>query len=376
MARRLTLGTHPTLTAEAARKHAKGLLGAAATGQDPAALRTRHRKAETVAEAWPLFLEELTAKAKPRTSSEWARLGRVEILPKLGTTRLQDVTRAQVARLHLALAGRPYLANRVVEVVRALFAWSIDRGLRPDGQNPASGIKAFTEVQKERYLTTAELARLYTTLETAERSGVPPAAKYLKPLKRATERRETAGTPRKPDPIGIAAIRFLAYSGFREQEALTLRWSDVDLDTGRVKLPDTKSGPSHRFLGEPAREVLRSVAKYRDGEYVFPGRTLGTHREGVRRIWDAIREHAEIEDVRIHDLRHTVAAVAASGGASLLLIGGLLGHKSTRSTQRYAHLIDAAQQQAADRTAGDIHAAMTGQKTAVTPMRRKRGTGR
>lgn len=379
LARRVTLGGFPTLTADAARKAAKHLLGSVATGADPAALRTTHRKAETIAEAWPLFLEELTAKVKPRTSAEWGRLGRVEIVPKLGTNRVQDLTFSQVARLHLAMASRPYLANRTVEAISAFFAWALKHGLRPDGVNPARGIDRYREQQKERFLSLEELARLQATLTLAEsRAGIPTVTKHprkpkpgAKP-KRSNAANEVSARPRIQDPIGIAVIRFVAYTGFRESEALGLRWADVNLDTGLVTLPDTKSGKSHRYIGAPARDVLRKVERYRNGEYVFPGQVPGSHRVELRRTWDSVRRHAKLEDVRLHDLRHSVAAVAASGGASLLLIGALLGHKNTRSTARYAHLVDVAQQQVAERTSGDIQAAMLGTTTSATPLKRKR----
>jgi integrase len=185
---------------------------------------------------------------------------------------------------------------------------------------------------------------------------------------KAKHRPKSADVPRRADPTAVAAIRFLMLTGFREQEALSLRWYAIDSARGVVTLADTKTGKSRRPFGAAVRDLLAALP--RGGDYVFPGRAPGAPRKELRRVWYAVREAAALEGVRLHDLRHTVASFAASGGASLGMVAVLLGHKNTRTTERYAHLFDAVMSETADRAAGDIHAAMQGEVTPLTPLRR------
>lgn len=258
------------------------------------------------------------------------------------------------------------MANRVIGALSAFFAWCEARGLRPAGSNPTVGLERFPEVERERFLSAEELGRLSAALRTAETVGLMPAKRLRKASTndgKKKHRPKKADLPRVADPVAVAAIRFLVFSAFREQEALSLRWDAVDFDRSAVLLGDSKTGKSARPLGAPALDVLASLA--REGEFVFPGAVPGQPRKEVKRLWYAAREAAGLGDVRLHDLRHTMASFAVSGGASLPLVAALLGHKDTKSTQRYAHLFDEAKRATADRAAGDIHAAMQGQSTEV-----------
>ena len=147
-----------------------------------------------------------------------------------------------------------------------------------------------------------------------------------------------------------------------------------------MRLEDTKTGQSVRPLSAPAAVLLESLPRLDGSPYVFPGRAETAHMTDLDRLWDAVRHAADLTDVRLHDLRHSYASVAASGGGSLLIIGKLLGHADAKSTQRYAHLADDPLKAAADRTAGEIAAIMTASRTPVTaiaanpePRRRAKG---
>ena len=168
------------------------------------------------------------------------------------------------------------------------------------------------------------------------------------PYKRAAEAKES-GKPLHPaNPFAIAAIRFLLLTGWRESEALTLKWTDVNLDRGTATLPDTKTGRSQRVLGAPARLLLSNLPRVGESPFVFPGAAAEKPLTEISRVWYAVRAAATLDDVRLHDLRHSFASVSASSGGSLLLIGKLLGHKDTATTSRYAHLLDDPVREAAD----------------------------
>ena len=178
--------------------------------------------------------------------------------------------------------------------------------------------------------------------------------------------------PQPANPYAVAALRFLIFSGWREQEALTLRWSDVDLASGQVMLTNTKTGKSARILSAPLRELLASLPREAESPYVFPGRDPKRPLRETQRLWYAARSAAELDDVRLHDLRHSVASFAGGRGYSLFLIGKLLGHRDQRSTAKYAHLADDTRQTMADDVGGVIRDAMefgAGSDAPVTRLR-------
>jgi integrase len=143
-------------------------------------------------------------------------------------------------------------------------------------------------------------------------------------------------------------------SGWREREALTLRWADVDLSRRLAVLPDTKTGKSARHLGAAAIELLASLRRAEGSPYVFPGRLAGSSLVEINRVWFSVRHAAGLDDVRLHDLRHSFASTVASAGGSLLMIRALLGHKDTKTTQKYAHLLDDPVKATADATSAQL----------------------
>jgi integrase len=135
--------------------------------------------------------------------------------------------------------------------------------------------------------------------------------------------------------------------------------------SGRATLPDTKSGESVRTLGAPALAVLEAQQEVKDNPYVFPGRSPEKRVVELQRLWYAARHHAGLADVRLHDLRHSVASVAGGHGYSLFLIGKLLGHRDSRSTERYAHLADDARKAVADGVGEAIRSAIDSKPAVV-----------
>lgn len=320
--RRMTIGTLGTLTPDEARTIAKRRLGEVAGGADPSRDRQIQRRAANVFELCDRFLDEHVAlHCKPTTQREYRRCCDLFIKPVLGGFKVQEVTRPDVANLHHALRDKPYQANRVLGVISKMFNLAELWGLRADGTNPTRHIKKNPERKRERFLSPEEIARLWRVLDD-----------------RVADGSET--------PYIAGAIRLLLLTGCRLSEIQKLQWVFIRGDV--IWLPDAKTGPRRVLLSAAALRVLNSLYAIRRGPFVIAGDIDGQHATDIQRPWRRIRANAGIEDVRIHDLRHTYASIAAMAGHSLPMIGRLLGHTQAQSTARYAHLADAATRKAAD----------------------------
>ena len=181
-------------------------------------------------------------------------------------------------------------------------------------------------------MSPAELGRLGDTLSVAEEEG--------------------------SNPVAIAAIRLLAMTGCRKSEILTLRWEHVDFERGCLRLPDSKTGAKVVPVGAPVLQLLTGLSRIDGNPYALPSSIGEGHFVGLPKIWRRVREKAGLPDLRLHDLRHSFASVGAASGDSLLIIGKLLGHTHSATTQRYAHLSDNPLKATAERISGQIAAAM------------------
>jgi integrase len=224
--------------------------------------------------------------------------------------------------------------NRALALLKSIFTQAEKWGLRTLA-NPARGIEMFPERPRERLLTAEELGRLGSALAEAEKNGAE-------------------------HPSVIACIRLLVLTGARLSEILKLKWEYVDFERAVLRLPDSKTGPKNIPLGAPALALLASLSRESGRPYVLPGSVEGHHFVGIQKPWRRIRAAAGLQDLRIHDLRHAFASVAAMAGDSLLLIGKVLGHRQARTTERYAHLQDDPVRAVADKTARRIADAMSG----------------
>lgn len=367
--RLLTIGKHGApWTPDTARKEAVRALGAVAGDQDPAADRDNRRSALTVADLATKYLGRRPEKGKRKppkasTLAFYRRLLTNHIEPAIGTRRVLDVTHADIEKLHDRVSAiGTVTANRVLSLITAIYSWAGRNDHVPEGFNPATRVGHHGEEGRERYLTPEELGRLGEALREAETIGVPW---------KADETKATAKHLPKPENRRIvvtkhdaAAIRLLMLTGCRLREILHLRWSEVDFGRGLLFLPDSKGGRKTVVLASPALAILAELERV--GTYVIPGRNAGDELEegeeekprgDLRNQWAAVARRAELDGVRMHDLRHTFASYGAGANLGLPMIGKLLGHKSTASTARYAHLAVDPQKQAADLIAEQIAAA-------------------
>jgi integrase len=349
--RKLTIGKHGSpWTADEARAEARRLLGLVAHGKDPAGAKAAAKAAPTVSELAQRFLtEHVEAKRKPWTAREYRRLLDHVILPALGSKRAVDLTRQDVTRLHHARRATPTEANRALAVLSTMMNLAERWGERADGSNPCRHVGKYPERRRERFLSAQELARLGDVL-----AGYPRG-----------RRMETACG------YHAAAIKLLVFTGARLGEVLSLQWQWIDWERGEARLPDSKTGAKTLHLPPPALAVLAELPRVEGNPHVIVGGKTGAALVNLEKPWRAIRKAAGLDDVRLHDLRHSFASTAASGGMGLPIIGKMLGHTQAQTTQRYAHLASDPVKAAAATVAGKIEAAMVGGSPAAK-MRRLR----
>ncbi|MGG7565001.1 tyrosine-type recombinase/integrase [Rhodovulum sp. DZ06] len=326
--RRATIGRHgPLLSFDQAKKQARALLADAMRGADPVAEKTEARKAPTMRD---LCDDYLTRHAIPNKRPNSVRNDRGlidgHVLPALGRKRVRDVARRDVEDLRERMAATPYQANRALALLSKMFSLAVAWGWRPD--NPARGVARFQEEKRRRWLSDAELRRLWQALE--RRSGQPAAE----------------------------AVKLQLLTGARLGEVLGAKVGDFDLDRGVWTKPSHQTKQKrteHLPLSAPAVELVGALCAGRaPGDWLFPGRVEGQPLREIKRFWAALTAEAGLEDYRRHDNRHTFASHLVSSGLSLEIVGQLLGHSSAETTKRYAHLADDALRNAADRFGGKV----------------------
>lgn len=363
--RRATIGLHGKLTPDEARVQAKILMGDVAKGHNPAEERAVIRRDPTVSELCDLYLKEGRAAKPTKKESSWktdrSNMER-HIRPLLGNRKLRSMTKADIQRFQADVTmgktakdektgfrGRAIVkggrgtASRATAILGAMLTFALDRGLIP--LNPARGVKLHPTTRRERFLSAEEMGRLGEALDAAETPSKPA------PSPEATFAAEAAPS--------VAAIRLLILTGCRKSEIVTLQWRFVDWDRALLRLPDSKTGAKVVPIGGPALELLKALPREEGDIYVFPSPRQGRHLIGLQKVWERVREDANLSDVRLHDLRHSFASVAVSGGHSLYMVGKILGHKQSRSTEVYAHLADDPMKAVVNQTASVIAELMT-----------------
>jgi integrase len=348
----ITIGRHGApWTPDQARNEARRILGDVAKGIDPAAEKQAKRRTVTVAELCRQYLADAESgrllvrggrPKKPLTlASDRGRIGG-HIIPLLGRMAVAGVTKQDVERfMHAVAAGETArqrkttprgvskvrggrgVARRSVGLLGAIFTYAIDHRMRDD--NPAHRVRKYAENRRERRLIEEEYAKLG--------GGLRQAAKTIW-------------------PAAVVCLRFLALTGWRSGEALSLRWRDVDLVRRTAILPDTKSGRSMRPLSHAACDLLRTLLRLSDAALVFPASRGDGLMLGFKKFARRIVALADLpRDVTPHVLRHSFASLAADLGYSEPTIGALIGHKGHSVTSRYVHSADAVLLAAADAVA-------------------------
>ena len=196
-------------------------------------------------------------------------------------------------------------------------------------------MRRYKEVKRERFLTPEEYREVGRVLKEAEANG-------------------------SVGPSAAAALRLLMLTGCRRNEIVQLRWDDVDRAAHELRLSETKTGPRSVPLTPAVEAVLDEIPRNGDNPWVIAGKKAGTHMVDVDAVWARLRAKAGLEDVRIHDLRHSWASRALALGESLSMIGKLMGHGQVATTARYAHLARDTEKASAAKVGGSLGADIFG----------------
>ena len=243
---------------------------------------------------------------------------RKQLLPHFAGRQIADIDRKDVGNWFALLHATPVAADRSMPVLSVIMREAERMGYRPEGSNPCRGIRRYRRKGRERFLTDEEIRRLSARLAA-----------------HADKR-----------PMEVAVVRLLLLTGCRKNEIVTLRWSDYR--DGHLFLRDSKTGPRTVWLSQPARAVLNTLGRTR--RWVFPSPRKNRHRgDGwLSYFWHRVRAEAGLDDVRLHDLRHSHASFALRQGETVLTISRLLGHRSAETTMKYTHPADAMIREAAE----------------------------
>ena len=309
---RITLGHHPDITIEQARRKAAEINADIANDLNPGEVK-RGRKAELTFSA--LFAEYLERHSKPskKTWGEDISKFNTYLVKSLGRKKLSTIDRSDIATIHSRITklGHPVTANRVKALISGIFGWAISAGLWQT--NPAAGIRLNREQSRDRFLQGDELPKFFQAL--AEEDNDTMRDYFLLSL----------------------------LTGARRTNVLSMQWADINLKRGEWRIKETKNGtPQTITLSPEALSVLhnriRDIKSSEPMTFVFPGNGKSGHLIEPKKGWKRILKRAGIEDLRIHDLRRTLGSWQAKTGASLVIIGKSLNHKNQNTTAIYARL--------------------------------------
>ena len=311
----VTLARVEALSLKAARARAARELDGIRDGKaDPAERRREAREAPTVADGLDRFFNEYAparqtiGRLAPKTIEEYGYQARGIIRPALGDRKVADVTRQHVERMVEPLPR--VQRNRVLALTSRLFRLFGSWELRAQHSNPARGIERAREDARDRVLTPSELMALAAALNGMNEKF----------------------------PAAVASIRFAAVTGLRIGECLAIRWEHVDFESGRLTLPETKTGRRLHDLPAAALDILAGVPRLNDWVFTTGRPAPITYRTAHVRFGEAA-EAAGLPDVRLHDLRRTVMTTAAAAGVGTHVLRDLLGHRTTAMADRYIRAV-------------------------------------
>lgn len=330
--RKYTIGGYPELSCTAARDIATELKGDIARGRDPLDEKQNIRDIPTLKEFSLEFLRAKEKSLRPSTLKSYRDFFlKKYILPKFGHLKINSISRRDIENFHSSLYEVPAMANKTLRVLSSLFGMALSWNIIE--KNPTNEIKKFPEHNRQRYLSEAEIIRLFNVISEDK------------------------------NQINANAIRLILLTGSRKGEVLSARWQDFEGEVWAKPAFLTKQNKISRIpLSEEAVDILqkmktkivpeKELATLTDNrivsteQYLFYNTKTKTHQKDIKRFWLEVCKKAEIKDATIHDLRHTFASILVSNGVGLEVIGKLVGHLNIKTTQRYAHLANSSLKQA------------------------------
>lgn len=330
---KINLGNARVVTETEAKTKAQLLILTAKVRRDPLAAKRQAKETPLFRDFCADYWQKWRGQWKPRTERANIIYRDTQLLPAFGKLFLDQIDEAVVLKWFTAYTEKaPGGANRALGMLNHMFRKAEAWGVLPPHSNPCPAIKQNPRKAFTRFLSEAELKRIGAVLDKLEARN----------------------------PWRVGAVRVLLYTGCRKSEVLSLRWEDV---VGRyMRLRDSKTGERQVDLAEAAQEAFRRIPRIRGNPYVFPNpRARNEPMKDIIIFWrSTVLAKAGIKPLRVHDIRHTFASHAALESENTTTIAKLLGHRMTRTTERYMHLGDKPAIEAAEMVSVFLAAALSG----------------
>ncbi len=333
--RKYTVGTYPELSTTAAREIVTKLKGEIIKGVDPLEVKQANYKAPTFKDLSVEYLKLSQSTKRTATVLEYKSMTNKYLLPNFSNRKLNSITKKDLEKLHSSLKEVPYRANRILQLLSSMFNLAISWNWLD--KNPVKDIKKFKEDKRHRFLSDSEIAKLIEALN------------------------------QQKSQASVNIIKLILLTGSRKGEVFSARWQDFDFESGVWIKPASltkQNKTSYIPLNKEALKILADMRKniVKDDDlknatedqiisnqtYLFYNPKTKSHIVDIKKFWQKICKQAQIENARIHDLRHTFASSLVNSGVGLEVIGKLVGHSNTRTTERYSHLINSTLKQATE----------------------------
>ncbi|MGZ8174930.1 MULTISPECIES: tyrosine-type recombinase/integrase [Methylobacter] len=344
---RVTLGRYPDMSIEQARKEAARINSLIADGINPNTDVRALKTETTLQELFDEFLKHRRNRRGAYLSEKTKRSYRYDFnlyLSKWGKRQLSIFKDTDFSKLHTEIGKEhPTTANRVMAMASSLFGYATERKFFR-GLNPAQGIKKFPETKRDRFLQSDELPAFFKSL--------------------ADEPNDTLR-----DYFLISLL-----TGARRSNVLEMEWKQLHFDRAEWRIPTTKNGEPQTVTLTPEVIEILSARLNCDPIWVFPGTGTTGHLVEPKKAWKRVLDRAGLTDLRIHDLRRTLGSWQAKTGASLVIVGKSLNHKSPSTTAIYARLdLDPIRASVERATGAMLTAAGLKPVAEVVPLKQNRG---
>lgn len=307
--RRMTLGTFPELNPDHAREIAIKRKVEIFDGKDPAfEKKAQMKKKRTFGDLFEFYYEKHVV-SKRNKRGQYLVKGDFDryLLPKMKRLELEKISRKTVIAVLDELKDRPRTHNICRSYLKTMFSLAV----REDwiGQSPIVDIEVLGEKSREEWIKEGDLRKLTDEIE------------------------------RYPNLYIKAYFRLLMFTAARKSELQMMRWSQIDFAHQIWTIPETKNGSRHEIhLTAPALKILKEIPRVEGNDYVFVGKSAGTHFNDMGKPWQRLRKRVGLEKYTIHDIRRTMASYLAQDGIGPDRIGQILNHKNQSVTGIYARL--------------------------------------